>query len=174
MFKFTFTSSEISHADIYTQHQKIWEIFSASSKICYRIDDELITVHTDKPPVLCNTCKSSIISAMRVGECVQFKLRANVIVKRDGKRRAIRDAEGISLWLTSQALKGGFNIVNLIEVSNSYAVIFHKPNQNDPVTLNVVDFGGTLEIIDQELFQHTYENGIGKKEFGVGLLAVTT
>lgn len=174
MFKFTFTSSEISAAETYTQHQKIWEIFSASTKICYRIDDDRITVSTDKPPVLNITCTSSIVPAIQVGECVQFKLRANVIVKRDGKRRAIRDPQGISQWLTSQALKYGFKIVSLSEVSNSRPVIFHKAKQIDPITLNVVDFVGTLEVVDRELFLQACENGIGKKEFGVGLLDIAT
>ena len=105
------------------------------------------------------------------GQVLQFRLRANPTVKRNGKRVALRTPDEREAWLRRKGEAAGF-VPLRIEI-----------NQEDPVTgataagsattLNAVRYDGVLRVTDPALLVAAIEGGIGSaKGFGFGLLSV--
>ena len=175
MYKFSFNDKNIGDAETYSQHQKIRAIFSTSKKILFRIDDlSEITVYADELPVVDIKCKSSVLPSINVEAILNFRIRMNVekrtfIKNGKGKRVAIQDTAEIVHWLNRTTARNGFSINNLHIFSKPYSV--HANKKGRLLTFNVVDFEGTLKVLDADLFKKALEEGIGSgKGMGLGLL----
>ncbi len=108
----------------------------------------------------------------RTGQRLQFRLRANPTVKREGKRLGLlREAEQLA-WLQRKAENGGFRIES-VEVIPEGMTIGHRKETASDLTHLAVRFDGVLHILDPDRFRITLEAGIGSaKGFGFGLLSL--
>jgi len=127
----------------------------------------------------------------RPGQVLQFRLRANPSKRnpKTGKREGIYGLEDRLAWLQRKAGQGGFTIadgaLNIHEADfRSFTarkkVASAKPasgealtSQEIPLTVNMVDYEGYLEIRDTVKFFEGLKLGIGPaKGLGCGLLSL--
>ena len=98
-----------------------------------------------------------------------FRLRANPVVTRDGKRLGLADDEKVA-WLTRKAEHGGFKLLGGRVLETGVITARRKGGK---VTLSVATFEGVLTVTDEGRFKETLEQGIGPaKAFGLGMLSV--
>ncbi|MCY3780003.1 MAG: type I-E CRISPR-associated protein Cas6/Cse3/CasE [Chloroflexi bacterium] len=99
-----------------------------------------------------------------------FRLQANPIVKRDGKRHAIYADDKLTRWLQRKGEAHGFAIDPLNIRS---AKLGKQHGKKRKQTWHLVQFDGALEVTDPVSFVAGLRNGIGSaKAFGCGLLSV--
>jgi CRISPR system Cascade subunit CasE len=125
------------------------------------------------------------------GQVLQFRLRANPSKRNTttGKREGVYDIEDRLAWLERKADQGGFAIaegaLNIQEANfRSFTarkkaspenLAPEKPpiSHNIPLTINMVDYEGYLEIQDTVKFFDSLKLGIGPaKGLGCGLLSI--
>jgi CRISPR system Cascade subunit CasE len=139
-------------------------------------------------------------TALRVGQRLVFRLRANPTRKIDtktradgtksnGKRVELRKQEDLLAWLLRKADKSGFHVnsvridrdvPNLLLIPEGKATgwradekIGETPVRKKKLTFNSVLFEGELTVEDAELFRSALQNGIGSaKAYGFGLLSI--
>lgn len=131
------------------------------------------------------------------GQTLQFSLRANPTVKKNGSRHdVVMDArkeleeKGIdeeewpsrpelaqregTAWLKSREDQYGFQLAeDKIRIDRYLQYNFKKKRNGREVTLSSLDFNGVLEVADTEKFMDSLFNGIGPaKAYGFGLILV--
>ncbi len=132
----------------------------------------------------------------REGQILNFRLMANATRKKDkenrpeGKnnfgRRVPVPANEIEAWLTSRAMRSGFEVENLTNVQTGYLEAFK--DKGDPISSDVkVDgekdgrlkrffyarFEGKIRVSAPDSVRDTVMQGIGPgKAFGLGLLSI--
>lgn len=98
-----------------------------------------------------------------------FRLRANPVVTREGKRSGIPDDEKVG-WLTRKAEQGGFHLLGGRLLESGFV---KARRRGAKVMLSVATFEGVLTVVDEMRFRETLEQGVGPaKAFGMGLLSV--
>lgn len=98
-----------------------------------------------------------------------FRLRANPVVTREGKRSGLPDEEKVG-WLTRKAELGGFKLLGGRVLETGFVKARRK---GATVMLSVATFEGALSVVDEVRFREVLEQGIGPaKAFGMGLLSV--
>lgn len=105
------------------------------------------------------------------GRLLQFRLRANPAVKRDGKRVGIyKEAERLE-WIRRKAEDNGFRILDARVASDGKQ---HGTTRENLATVHAAAvFEGVLEVTDVDRFSTALESGIGSaKGFGFGLLSI--
>ena len=103
------------------------------------------------------------------GRGYYFRLRANPVVTREGKRLGLPDDEKVP-WLARKAEQGGFKLLGGRVQETG---VIKARRKGAKVTLSVATFEGVLVVVDDVLFRQTIEQGIGPaKAFGMGLLSV--
>lgn len=108
--------------------------------------------------------------AFAVNRLLRFRLRANVSVKRDGKRRAVTDAEGQMKWLARMGERNGFTVQS-VDLVDEGTRSFRKGEHQ--AQLSVVRFDGELVVQDVAPFERALREGIGhSKGLGLGLLSI--
>lgn len=113
--------------------------------------------------------------ALRPGQKLQFRLRANPTVRREGKRHGLLRPEDQLQWFHRKALQGGFQPLGVTLCRQERLVSRKKDHAGQmiqPVHLGV-DFQGTLQVTDAQLFAAALAGGVGAaKGYGFGLLSV--
>lgn len=108
---------------------------------------------------------------LETGQRLQFRLRANPTVKRDGRRCGIYDEEGLQGWLVRKGKQSGFRAL-AASVTTDGKQKSRTTGGHEGVFASVL-FEGVLEVTDPEAFLAALESGIGSaKGFGFGLLSV--
>lgn len=108
--------------------------------------------------------------ALKPGQRLRFRLRANPSVKRDGKRRSLVTAGEQAGWLLRQGERGGF-VPQISELIDEGTRRFKKGEAQAQLCSALFD--GELVVIDASVFIQTLATGIGHgKGFGLGLLSV--
>jgi len=111
---------------------------------------------------------------LTVGQRLQFRLRANPTVKRDGKRFGIFGEEAQCAWLARKGSENGFRV--LTAQASPEGLLRGRKTQSEvrhQMTHLGVRFDGILEITDQTLMLRCLERGLGSaKGFGFGLLTI--
>lgn len=103
------------------------------------------------------------------GKGFYFRLRANPVVTREGKRSGLPDKEKVA-WLVRKAELGGFNLLGGRVLEEG--VVWAR-RKGEKVNLSVATFEGVLTVEDKARFRQTLEQGIGPaKAFGMGLLSI--
>lgn len=132
--------------------------------------------------------------ALDLGDRLRFCLRANPVVTRDGQRhdvvmdrlrafpkekRAERRFEAMSEagrdWLVAQGERAGFELhdPDALRVDGYDQVRINRHRASKPIRISVLDFTGTLRVLEPELFVPALLRGFGKaKAFGFGLMLV--
>lgn len=107
---------------------------------------------------------------LQVGEIYRFRLRANPIVFRNGKRFGLIGEDAQVAWLSRQARRYGFRIESVLVTGSQVMTAF---KMGKPITLRTATFDGMLECTDAELLQSALLRGVGRgKAFGLGLLSL--
>ncbi len=105
----------------------------------------------------------------QAGRGYYFRLLANPVVTREGKRFGLPDDAKVS-WLARKAEEGGFKLLGGRVQETG---VIKARRKGAKVTLSVAAFEGVLVVKDDVLFRQTLVQGIGPaKAFGMGLLSV--
>lgn len=180
-------------ADVYRLHQLVMKGFAAYSstdRVLYRVEPEerngQVTVLVQSlqiPDWSCFTDGNSGVASARVkdfsttfkvGDTYNFRLRANPVVTRDGKRHGLIRDESLLEWLGKKETTVGARFCSMSVIDEGY-VTGTKGNQEKQhrMSLKVARFEGTLEVVDPVVFAETFSSGIGPaKAFGCGLLSL--
>lgn len=180
-------------ADVYRLHQLVMKGFAAYSntdRVLYRAEPEerngLVTVLVQSPQTPDWSCfvdeNRGVVTAkvkefttvFKAGDTYKFRLRANPVVTRDGKRHGLIRDESLLEWLGKKEQKVGARFCSMSVVDEGY-VTGSKGNQEKQhrMSLKVARFEGALEVVDTAVFGETFSSGIGPaKAFGCGLLSL--
>ncbi|MBT1171797.1 type I-E CRISPR-associated protein Cas6/Cse3/CasE [Bifidobacterium sp. MA2] len=134
-----------------------------------------------------------LLSRIAVGQCWQFRLRANPVrrAREDKGRRPKADASAIvgklqghvtasqqAEWLIARASSHGFEVIAddtgapSMVVKQRHRERFGRNGKT--VTLSTAVFEGQLRVTDADEFRRTLCHGLGRaKGFGCGLMTVT-
>jgi len=104
----------------------------------------------------------------------RFRLRANPVVTRGGKRRGLMCDEALLDWLSKKSGKIGASFLGVMAIDEGYAVgSRRKGNRVDRLNIKTARFEGRLVIEEPERFRESFIAGIGSaKSFGCGLLSL--
>lgn len=106
---------------------------------------------------------------------LRFRLRANPVVTKAGKRRPVTDELEQRIWLEQRAAKHGFAVRECTLIDEG---TWQTTKKNDDgkifiITVNTVLYDGLLLVDDSSRFKLALAAGIGPaKGFGCGLLSV--
>jgi CRISPR system Cascade subunit CasE len=197
--------------DSYGQHQAVWQLFDLPPTPV-RADPVFLFRHEwhgDLPAfyILSHSTPQdraglwSIQSKpyaphLEAGDQLHFKLRANPVVTRNGKRHDVvmdvkqqrrwkdlrseeRPAlnalayEAGSTWLASRSEKHGFALAPASLLVDGYRTHTVRRHGCAPIRFSTLDFSGVLTVTAPEMFLSALYGGIGPaKGFGCGLLLV--
>lgn len=135
--------------------------------------------------------------ALAIGDRLAFLLRANAVVARGGgpgtrgkRRDVVTDAlgrlpaaeraerrlevlsEAGSNWLARQGAAAGFRLLGAVAVEGDEWRRIRRQGDK-PITFNVLDFAGRLEVTEPDRFLAALVRGFGRaKAFGCGLMLI--
>lgn len=179
--------------DVYRLHQLVMKGFAAyaaTGRILYRVEPgersgqmTVLVQSLQTPDWSCFAdANHGVVSArvkefsviFKAGDSYIFRLRANPVVTRDGKRRGLIRDEPLLEWLGKKEDKIGVRFGSMTVVDEGY-VTGTKGGEakKHRMSLKVARFEGALEVVEPVLFQETFSSGIGPaKAFGCGLLSL--
>lgn len=106
------------------------------------------------------------------GQCLWFRLQANVTIKRNGKRHGLFRLEDQRQWLVEKGKHGGFEPVDFA-IRRTMRIVCSAPGKPAAQVHFGADYEGVLRVTDGEAFARALASGIGPaKGFGFGLLSV--
>jgi len=109
--------------------------------------------------------------ALRQGQRLRFRLRANPTVKRGGKREGLLSEDEQIAWLNRKGTVHGFTVMTVYVHDQRFEV--GKSGSEGEVRMFCATFDGHLTVSDPEKLLQAVENGIGSgKGFGNGLLSL--
>lgn len=114
------------------------------------------------------------VPKFRAGYSLRFRLRANPIVTREGKRYGLIRDVSLREWLSKKEQNLGARFKSMTVIDEGY-IMGNKQNKSSQhrLSLKIARFEGMLEVIDPVAFSETVEVGIGPaKAFGCGLLSL--
>lgn len=179
--------------DIYRLHQLVMKGFagySTTDRVLYRVEPEerngLTTVLAQSQQLPDWSCfadtSRGVVSVktkefspvFKAGDNFTFRLRANPIVTRDGKRHGLIRDESLLEWLGKKEQNVGARFYSLMVADEGY-VTGSKENGSAKhlMSIKIARFEGAVEVVDPVAFQNTMATGIGPaKAFGCGLLSL--
>ena len=180
-------------ADVYRLHQLLMKGFAAYSstdRVLYRVEPEerngQVTVLVQSlqiPDWSCFTDVNSGVASAKVkdfsttfkaGDTFDFRLRANPVVTRDGKRHGLIRDESLLEWLGKKEKTIGVRFCSMSVIDEGYVTGtkgYHEKQHR--MSLKVARFEGRLEVVEPTVFQIAFSSGIGAaKAFGFGLLSL--
>lgn len=108
------------------------------------------------------------------GQFLRFRLRANPVVTRLGKRLPIVGEEQRRIWLAQRGSKKGFELLDCTLIDEGrWQATKEKQECKHTIAISTVLYEGFLVVGDPAEFDRTLAAGIGPaKGFGCGLLSV--
>lgn len=179
--------------DVYRLHQLVMKGFAAYSstdRVLYRVEPEerngqvaVLVQSLQSPDWSCFASASRGVASTRVkefatafktGDRYNFRLRANPVVTRDGKRHGLIRDESLLEWLGKKEQKLGARFCSMSVIDEGYvAGTKVSADRKHRMSLKIARFEGALEVVDSGQFQETFTSGIGPaKAFGCGLLSL--
>jgi CRISPR system Cascade subunit CasE len=192
--------------DEYALHRSVWELFGDRPErdrdFLYRLDAghgrPLLWTLSERPPMappsLWTMTTRQVAPDLRAGDLLEFDVRVNPVVCRDGKRHDVvmdrkrrsgwqrqpideRDSEAeviqaaLGGWMAARCERLGVGIRRL--AAEGYRVRrFRKPSGKH-VQLGICDLGGVLQVREPERFLAAWRAGLGPaKGFGCGLMLI--
>lgn len=171
--------------DSYAWHQKLWEAFpehdGEKRKFLFRVDDAgrqmcvlmLSPIQPVEPEWLHDSWETKEVAKSFLSHNVYaFKLRVNPTMRRNADRRrlAIYHEDKLHEWMTRKATQSGFAIKENSLLTGAPIDEYFVKNSKRGKHVSV-EFQGILSVNDRQLFENTFEHGIGSaKAFGFGLL----
>lgn len=179
--------------DVYRLHQLVMKGFAAypsTDRVLYRVEPEerngqmaVLVQSLQTPDWSCFADGyRSVISArvkefttvFKAGYRYNFRLRANPVVTRNGKRHGLIRDESLLEWLGKKEEKIGVRFCSMSVIDEGYATgTKGYEDKKYRMSLKIARFEGALEVVDPALFQEVFASGIGPaKAFGCGLLSL--
>lgn len=110
------------------------------------------------------------------GRILRFRLRANPVVKRDGKRLGLVGDESQIAWLSRKGDEAGFVVKpeNVASMDEGFSrAVKREAKEAHEIRIRTVLFEGLLEVTDSAEFARTVASGVGPaKGLGCGLLSL--
>lgn len=181
--------------DIYSLHQAVMSGFTGydgKARVLFRVEPEIkdericILVQSPVPPSwkqlgqsnrgLLHAASKEFPLAMRVGQELRFRLRANPTVKRNGRRYGLIREAALKAWLRNKEEKIGARFGSVLILDEGYAHGWRKVHgKRHKVNVKVCRYEGQVRITDRERFFAAVSEGIGPaKAFGCGLLSLAS
>ena len=115
-----------------------------------------------------------IVPQFQKGVLYQFRLRANPVVTRNGKRYGLIRDEALCEWLQKKERSGGASFFSILPIDEGYITgTRRKQDRLDRIRIKTVRFEGFLRVTDPISLMAALADGIGKaKAFGCGLLSL--
>ena len=112
--------------------------------------------------------------AVGKNQCLRFRLRANPVVTKAGKRLPVIGEEEQRGWLEQRAAKNGFALRDCTLIDEGkWQATKEEEGREHTIAINTVLYEGLLSVSDPGAFSHALASGIGPaKGFGCGLLSV--
>lgn len=190
----------------YALHCAVWDLFGDHPErrrdFLYRLDSRngkpllwtLSSREPEEPSGLWKVEAREVAPRLRPGDLLEFTVRVNPVVTRDGKRHDVimdrkrrtgwKNAplaerepeaalvqEALSEWIAARSDRLGARIRSLR--ADGYRVSrFRKPSGKE-VQLGLCDLTGILEVVEPDRFLDLWRTGLGPaKGFGCGLLLI--
>lgn len=187
------TSKDVVRAmtDIYRMHELVMSGFLGREplgRVLYRVEpeqrDRLVPVLVqsvwepawDVPPKgFLGLEFRRVTLDLPQGACMPFRLRANTVVCRDGKRRGLVRDEALKDWLLRRAESLGveFPGFDVADEGYSYGWKSGKDQSKHRLAFKATRYDGHLRVKNPQRFTQTLLEGVGPaKGFGHGLLSV--
>lgn len=185
--------------DSYRWHQAVWEAFperdGKSRDFLTRLDVKdrgfQLLILSQQKPARPGWSPEHEWETREVGERFfaaerfAFQLRANPTRKlrvdlpdgsrkKNGRRQAITDRDGLEQWLIRKGQAGGFACdASTLTIHPARKETFQKRGENGRLVgvVQGVEFRGSLTVVKRDVFEESFARGIGPaKAFGYGLL----
>lgn len=115
---------------------------------------------------------NQLLENLSNGQILNFRLRANPTVTREGKRHGLDDVDEQLEWLERQVTRAGGELLSA-ETSQAGKLKMAKRAQSTPIVILGVTFDGQLRVLDDNLLKSAVRMGIGPgKALGFGLLTL--
>ncbi|MFH0872525.1 MAG: type I-E CRISPR-associated protein Cas6/Cse3/CasE [bacterium] len=180
-------------SDVYRLHQFVMSGLSDyghASRILFRVEPEVkvglvrILVQSEMNPSWRNKENNGkgivrvqtkeFSPAFREGALYRFRLRANPVVTRDGKRYGLIRDDSLNGWLKKKEESVGVSYRSVLAVDEGYATgKRRKGERSDSISIKMARFEGILAVTDTVRLSNALTNGVGPaKAFGCGLLSL--
>ena len=108
------------------------------------------------------------------GGLYRFRLLANPVVTRDGKRLGLLNEEVQRAWLDRQMEKAGAKSLGCQVKDNGLLHSKKNPDKDTGIQVHQsVLYDGVLQVVEREKLEHSLATGIGPgKGYGFGLLSL--
>ena len=180
-------------SDIYRLHQFVMSGFREydnSTRVLFRLEPEIrgdiskLLIQSQVKPVwgpLGDKEKGIVMSGMKEfnpqffrGTSYRFRLRANPIVTRKGKRYGLIRNEALSDWLKKKEEGIGVTFRAIATIDEGYITGNKKKGESlDRVKIKRARFEGILQVVDPGRIREAINSGIGPaKALGCGLLSL--
>lgn len=179
-------------ADPYKTHKLVMSGFAAYSdlqRVLYRVEpavrdhDIKILVQSHERPAWESSSYGCPLRGVQtkdfqlnvpMGASFRFRLRANPVVTRDGKRHGLIRDEALIEWLKKKEDRVGAIFQSVLPVDEGYVTGQRiMGDRLDKVQIKIARFEGRLAVRDPQLFSDAVAAGIGPaKSFGCGLLSL--
>lgn len=186
-------------SDVYCLHQFVMSGFTGQSdiqRVLFRVEPEIkdrlvsVLVQSQTQPIrsyyeengagvldvqMREVTPQDIELTFQTGTSLRFRLRANPVVTRDGKRRGLIRDEPLESWLLKKEKSAGASFHSMTCIDEGY--VFGekiRDGKRHRLNLKTVRYEGILKVIDPEVFfDKAIKHGIGPaKGLGFGLLSV--
>jgi CRISPR system Cascade subunit CasE len=110
----------------------------------------------------------------RRGSLYRFRLRANPVVTREGKRLGLIRDEALINWLRRKEERVGATFLSVLAIDEGYAKGTRRiGGRTEHISIKTARFEGKLEITEPSVFLDALSRGLGPgKAFGCGLLSL--
>lgn len=178
-------------ADVYRLHQLAMGGFAeheTPSRVLFRVEPELhgrevrLLVQSHDSPEWSSSADGTVVRASSKefapdfppGARFRFRLRANPVVTRNGKRFGLVREEALLHWLRNKEEQIGARFGSVSAVDEGYLTGTRKrAGGTDRVNIKAARFDGFLAVTDGGRFAAAQRAGIGPaKAFGCGLLSL--
>lgn len=106
------------------------------------------------------------------GRHYHFRLLANPVVTRQGRRLGLHRQDEQLQWLERQGQRLGFDVAGA-DVTGRERIVMRKPGSDRPNVKDAVLFDGQLVARDADALRAALVDGVGHgKAFGLGLLSL--
>jgi CRISPR system Cascade subunit CasE len=118
------------------------------------------------------TRENRLLEAIATGSRLNFRVRANPTVTRDGKRHGLVRHEDQMEWISRQVTRAGSDLVSATPLEVRREVLGRKRRTNS-IVLTGVTFDGVMDVRNPEALRETVRKGIGHaRSLGFGLLTI--
>jgi CRISPR system Cascade subunit CasE len=180
-------------SDVYQLHQFImsgFEKFEETQRVLFRVESEIIgravkvlVQSQDEPDWRQKAADIGGLEQFQTknvnlqftnGQIFRFRLRANPVVTRNGKRYGIIREEALMAWLKKKEKRIGTSFISVLPIDEGYVTGHRdKAGRKSRIQIKIARFEGILKVIDSDRFNESIILGIGPaKGFGCGLLSI--